>query len=273
LVAPGEVLVEGFTSDSFAAVRTTSPRRETAQKEICLALTMSDTDRSAVLAELESFRELVRTWSNEDIELDLRLIEFDRIDMDMTRWGGGFWIGPWDFQEYALSRLDFLPDFNLLIVPVGDPTRNLSHWIGGCGGALGADFGIAGGGWTWVPKSTSLNYDCATQPTITHEWLHQVRYAYVEVSGFADLYGDNLPACGAGDPNPKRWFPDSHQCLSDPDFVNCGTADCGGNDLVNSHILSEHWDPAFAFFGNHCKNGRQDYDETSVDSGPSCSLM
>jgi hypothetical protein len=37
-------------------------------------------------------------------------------------------------------------------------------------------------GFTWVPKSNGLNYDCATQPTIMHEWLQQVHFACREVA-------------------------------------------------------------------------------------------
>jgi hypothetical protein len=117
---------------------------------------------------------------------------------------------------------------------------------------------------------SSFGIECAVQNVITHEWLHQVSFAYHRVSGFDDLYDGAFPGCGQGDPDPKKWFPDSHECNLDPDFESCGQSTCGSNDLVNSHILSVHWDPAFRFFGNHCKNGVQDFEETAIDIGPNC---
>jgi hypothetical protein len=265
------VLVEGFVDATFQAVRTSSPQRRGANKEVCVEMVMSGEERAEIMSELALFQSNVRQWSHSDIQLDLRVLDFDRLDMDESRWGGGVWIGPWNLTEFALPRLDFAPDFNLVIPPIRDPSLRLHHDLGGCGGTFGADLGIAGAGWSWVPKTkSSFWFDCAEQPTVTHEWLHQVHYGYQNLSGFSDLYGWSLPACTMGDPNPLRWFPDSHQCDQDPDYDRCGSGDCGGNDAVNSHILSAHWDPALDFVSNHCKDGVQDYDETAVDSGPSC---
>jgi hypothetical protein len=125
-----------------------------------------------------------------------------------------------------------------------------------------------------VPKSgASFWFECAEQPVFTHEWLHQVHWAYQTLSGFEDAYGWDLPACQQATEDPKRWFPDSHQCNVDPDYSYCGSDQCGDNDQVDEHILSVHWDPAVKFVASYCKDGRQDYDETAPDVGPSCSVL
>jgi hypothetical protein len=100
-----------------------------------------------------------------------------------------------------------------------------------------------------------------------HEWLHQTHYAVNHLSGFTDLYRGDYPACGLGDPDTGLWFPDTHECDRDPDFERCGSADCGGNDLVNSHVLQHHWPADRVLIGNHCRDGVRDYDETDVDRG------
>jgi hypothetical protein len=267
-------LTEGFVDATMQAVRTSSPQRQGARKEVCVEMVMTEQERGEILGELAAFQTNVRVWSHENIQLELRTFDFDRLDMDESRWGEGVWIGPWNLSEFARPRLDFVPDFNLVIPPIRDPQLRLHHDLGGCGGTFGADIGIAGAGWSWVPKTkSSFWFDCAEQPVVTHEWLHQVHYAYQNLSGFSDLYGWSLPACGLGDADPLRWFPDSHQCNDDPDYSYCGTGDCGGNDAVNSHILSAHWDPRLPFASNYCKDGVQDYDETGQDVGPSCSLQ
>ncbi len=264
-------LVEGFTDESFQAVRTTSPLRAGAEKEVCVEMAIEGNERSEIMAELARTQDNVREWSQGDILLNLHVIDFARLDMDEGRWGEGVWIDPSNLSEFARPALNFLPDFNLVVPPIRDPMRQLHHDLGGCGGTFGAEIGIAGGGWSWVPKTkSSFWFDCAEQPVLTHEWLHQVHFAYHNLSGFTDLYGWSLPACGQGDPNHRRWFPDSHQCNEDPDYARCGLNDCGTNDIVNSHILGEHWDPALHFVANYCKDGVQDFDEIGVDTGPSC---
>lgn len=264
-------LVHAFTDASMQAVRTTSPQRGLAAKEVCVEMVLSPAEHDEIVTELVKYVDDVREWSHGDLDLDLRLVEFERLDLDESRWGIGVWIAPWNLREFALPRLDFLPDFNLVVPPIRDPQQQLHHDLGGCGGTYGADFGLSGAGWSWVPKTrSSFWFECGEQPVFTHEWLHQVHFAYQRLSGFDDLYDWSLPLCRQGDPDATKWFPDSHQCNEDPDYDRCGLNDCGNNDLVNSHILSTHWDPKVHFVANHCRDGIQDFDEVAVDEGPSC---
>ncbi len=265
------VLTEAFTDGSFRSVRTDDPAVSSALKSICLNMSLDGTALDEIDRELSNYHARVAEWSHGNIQLDLRKIRIPHANLNESRWGIGVWIGPWDLSEVATPQLDFVPDFNLVIPPIRDPMRQLHHDLGGCGGTYGADLGLAGAGWSWVPKTrASFWFECAEQPVFTHEWLHQVHWAYQSISGFADRYGWSLPACGLGDLDRHTWFPDSHQCNEDPDFERCGLDDCGGNDLVNAHILGVHWDPALDFIANHCKDGVQDYGETGVDAGGPC---
>jgi hypothetical protein len=36
------------------------------------------------------------------------------------------------------------------------------------------------------------------------------------------------------------------------------------------HVIRAHYPGAFRFIGNHCRDGRQDFTETGIDSGWPC---
>jgi hypothetical protein len=265
-------LVEAFTNASMAAVSTTSPERTGAAKERCVEFVMSDTDKAEVLEQLGLFRTSVSALTGGDVLLDLQVIELDHVDTNQARWSEGVWFSPWDMAPFALPRLTSLPDFSLVIPPVRDPVQGLHHDLGGCGGMLGADWAIAGASYAWVPKTKgAFWFDCASSGAMLHEWLHQVHFGYHQISGFQDAYADVFPACGTSELDPRLWFPDTHQCNVDPDWPQCGAGDCG--EGVSEHVLSAHWDPAFTFYANYCKNGLQDFDETGVDSGGRCDAL
>lgn len=263
-------LVVPFTDASMRAVATTDPEVDTAAQSVCVNMTLDANEIAEIESELALVAENVSSWSHGAIELDVRILRIAQVDLPQSRWGAGVWIGPWNFAQTAFDVLDFVPDFNLIIPSVRDDSLQLHHDLGGCGGAFGADIGVAGAGWSWIPKTRkAFWFDCAEQPVLTHEWLHQVHFAYQNLSGFDDLYDGSYPACGLGDPDPLEWFPDSHECGVDPDYVGCGGS-CGTNDEVNAHILGEHWDPEVEFVANHCTNGIQDFGETAIDFGGPC---
>lgn len=266
-------LAETFTLESFAAVKTTSPARAGAAKEVCLELVASAAEEAATLAGLEQFRANVAEWSRGTLDLTLDVIPFDHIDIGQSRLnGGGLWIAPEDLAELALPELGAAPDFNLVIAPVRDPVRGLHHDLGGCANTHGSDRGLAGAGFSWIPMTgAAIGFECADETSFTHEWLHQVHWSYHTLSGFADPYGRTLPMCGGSELDPRAWFPDTHQCNEDPDFEGCGRNDCHvTRALVNEHVISEHFDPRVEFVANHCKNGLQDFGETGVDTGGAC---
>jgi uncharacterized repeat protein (TIGR01451 family) len=258
---------------AFRAVRPDDPALGTAEVSQCLHLRLTNAEVAAKRAELERFRDNVALWTGGALTLDLRIHELDTVEMSLTRWGGGLWIGPWDLRPVAVPYLRRETDFTLVTQGIRDPALDLHHELGGCGGTFGADLGVGGAGHSWIPETGSVFwFQCAEHSVYTHEWLHQLHYAVHVLSGFDDLYDGAYPACGTAAPDTRRWFPDTHDCLRDPDYFACGGTDCGGNTAVNEHILRAHWPPRGMprLIANHCTNGIQDYDETGVDSGPDC---
>lgn len=244
----------------------------------CLTMTMNDTEMSEVRAEFEVMRSNVANWTFGALLIQLRYHAIGDISIQESRWGGGVWVAPWDVRDMLhsvlMSTVGTYPDFNMFIAPIRDPIKQLHHDLGGCGGTFGGDFGLAGAGWSWVPKTaSSFWFECAIQQVLTHEWLHQVHWdVHVISPGFTDIYNFNLPPCGQYVNDTYSWFPDSHQCNEDPDFERCGLNDCGDNDIVNSHILRAHWDPARPVVFNYCNNNIADLSlgESGVDVGPEC---
>lgn len=269
----GNRLVEAFTDASFQAVRPAELRRFPGAKTICLELSMTAPERQEIFAELERFRRNMVAWSEAAFDIKLHYFPIEKLELDLARWDAGLWVAPWNMRAQAAAVLDFLPDFNLVVQPIRDAQRRLHHDLGGCGGTFGAEpgLGVAGAGWSWVPKTrSSFFFECAERAVFAHEWLHQVHWALFHLSHWKDRFGDKL-SCGmqqTGD--PRGWFPDSHQCSRDPDFPRCGQRDCGGNDVVNQHIVTSHWDRNRNLQTNHCRNGVRDFGETGVDTGGDC---
>lgn len=235
---------------------------------LCLDLVMSDEQRSDAVAQLEQFRSNVLAWTSGAVQLTIHTYDLDDIDVRQDAYGDGTWIAPWAVRSSVLDKLDLVPDFNIILTATRDPAQQLHHNIGACGLTLGADAGLAGAGWSWIPVTKgAFWFECANADVMVHEWLHQVHTAYHQLSGFVDAYDGDYPACGeAGDPH--LWFPDTHQCNEDPDWHDCGLESCG--DGVSEHVLRVHWDPSVDFVANHCEDGIEDMGETGIDSGGEC---
>jgi hypothetical protein len=124
--------------------------------------------------------------------------------------------------------------------------------------------------YAWVPYSEGYPFQCANDEVFLHEWLHQVDWALEHVMRVDDMYDDYYPACGEADPDPRRWFPNADLCTSDPDWIGCGRTNCPSTARWLAHMMQAHYDPHREYLGNHCRDGRRDYGETSVDSGGRC---
>lgn len=111
---------------------------------------------------------------------------------------------------------------------------------------------------------------------ILHEFEHQLTGAMVHLLGFHPIYTANTgyPACGTGDPDIFKWFPDSEDWGTEPDSPWCGlSAEQAG--ISEMHTLA-HFDPSLRHYplgritGNHCRDGQLDFGETAVDQGGDC---
>lgn len=255
----------------FAAVRPDDPAVASAEVAQCVSLTLTSPDIAAIQQELNEMRENVRRWSGDAVLLYVGVRIVPAVDLALSRWGGGPYVAPWDIDHLA-DRYSWgrATDFTIVTHGVTDRDTGYHHDIGGCGGTYGADYGLVGAGYSWVPRTEgAFWFDCATQPVYTHEWLHQVHWDYDFLSHYDPIYPP-YPPCGVFDPDTTRWFPDSHEWQQDPDYWACGQADPGGNDAVNSHIIQAHWPRDGKLVTNHCRNGVQDFGETEVDRGGSC---
>lgn len=265
-------LVATFADDgAFRALPPSDPSLAAQPESACMRLVLSDDETARLRGELRRFADDVAEDTQGALRLDLAIHEVVSVELSMTRWGDGLWIGPWDLAPVVAGLVTTATDFTLVTHAVRDPDTGLHHDLGGCGGTLAADWGVAGAGHSWIPSTgNAFWFECADHGVYGHEWLHQVDWALHELSAYDDAYDDAYPQCGVDDVDPRAWFPDTHDCARDPDFANCGAADCGGNDVVNEHVLSAHWPTGTTLVANRCRDGVQDFDETGVDEGGAC---
>src|SRR5262249_43012855 len=140
-----------------------------------------------------------------------------------------------------------------------------------CGGTnWQAQGGFGGAAYTWLSRS------CVTDAQLRWHLLYQAYFALRDVVGFDDLYADAYPPCGQGDADRQRWFPRPGDCALDPDAPSCGQTNCDETAFA-AHVLTTHWpterptEPGI--IGNHCRNGRTDFDETAPDVGGVCDRL
>lgn len=259
---------------ALRSVPPTDPAVGSAALAQCLHLRLSDAEVAARRAELERYRDDVALWTGGDLTLDLRIHDIaETTELSESPYNGGMWIAPWDARPIIFPLLTRETDFVLVTPGVRDPELDLHHELPACGLTYGADYGVGGAGFSWIPDSaSSFWFQCADHGVYTHEWLHQLKFAVDVLSSFDELYRGSYPACGEADPDTHRWFPDTHECAVDPDSPFCTTGNCVSNDAVNEHVLRAHWPPRPLprLVTNYCRDDVRDYDETAVDVGPNC---
>ncbi len=259
-------------NDNFRTVAPSDPARYTAPHAVCQRDVLTPTQVTALRAQLAAFRENIYNWSSGSINLSLDIHEIGPVEMPLSGWGYGFWVGPWNLQPVAQPYLSRDTDFVLVSQGIRDPSTGLHHDVGGCGGTFGVDWGLAGAGYSWIPATgNSFWFECADSGVYAHEWAHQLDFDLDNLSGFSDLYHDQYPACGQCASDPYTWFPNPDGFCSDPDLPTCGQDPCASdNNQAVSHLLEIHYNPAQRLIANHCKDGMQDFDESGVDVGGDC---
>lgn len=246
----------------------------------CLHLTLSQAEIDDITAEVASFVSTVSSHSSGALLLDVSYLEVTG-SIPMT----GVWCGrypaPWDINGLVDEHVTADVDFIITVHDAYDEERDIFLGPGMGGGTLGADWGINGAGHSFVLKNYAPMGDY-----MMHEWLHQLDYALETVTAVPDIYPNDrsdYPACGQASSEAHDWFPSADDCQCDPDFdyacldtapvcsASCSQRSGEDSDTAiskwNQHVLSAHYDPAVSLIGNHCRNGRQDSCETSVDIG------
>jgi hypothetical protein len=160
-------------------------------------------------------------------------------------------------------------DLFLISSDVRDDSTGLHTPYGSCGLAYGGSVGFYGAGYPWIPRVGSTGAgECLTSDGYLFWVLSQLTDGVRTMSGHPDLYSGTYPACGAGDPDPTRWFPSPFDCFVDPDWTDCGGTTCSPG--FSQHLITAHLPHDIHVITNHCRDGVQDYGETGVDTGGNC---
>jgi hypothetical protein len=208
--------------------------------------------------------------SGEKIWLDVRVH-----DVPVLSTGGVHIDSEWgiflssDALASTIGHLSRETDFTFAVTGSRDPERQVGPRLDNCAGSiLDLRDGPAGAPYTW------LTTECLDQDLILRHWLFQAQLALREANpAFANEYTYGYPFCGEADELPSDWFPGPSDCSVDPDAPTCGDNRCDGTgDEYVGHVLTAHW-PGRSFVGNHCSNGRQDFDEFDVDVGGVCDKL
>lgn len=222
-----------------------------------------------VKAEVDEFAALIEQWSGGDIVPNVRLFEIEG-EVKLGRIGTTWWIPPWEIASLTTPLMTTESDFAIVLSSSYDIETRRSYQIFGCGASFGVEWyflNFGGTGYSWVT--------CVEGRTILHEWEHQFTAAMRHLLQFDSLYPDraSYPACGTGDPDTFKWFPDSEDWGVDPDSPWCGPTAVVG--IAELHLFA-HFDASLSHYplgfitGSHCDNGIQDFGESQTDTGSNC---
>jgi hypothetical protein len=271
------------------------PRYAGYQYKICLDVSLTEEEIAKIEADMDLVREQVFEWSGGSIDLQM---EYTVLPADFTGFTApDFVIGPFEIDDELLNPyVSPETDFVYVVSGVSDRSQglHLAYW---CGSAYG-ELSVRGANYAYVQynqdvcNSITIPGQRVYEPLI-HEWMHGLDWSLFNINGVADAYQfdspdwanwkhASWPACGTGSINPLDWFPSVDLCEWDPDWVDCndissaGTcAHAGeGNGGVSwyEHVISVHYPRSIPFVGNSCRDGRQDFSETGIDSGGPCSF-
>jgi hypothetical protein len=264
--------------DAFKGLKPSDPAVQSYSNRLCLTLTMKEGGPQAVRDEVyagaDSMARQVMAASQNKMGIQVIAWEYD-VEMTLSRSDRIVWPSSPDTRESMIGSMD--PSFDGVLVSPSlfDRAQDIMIGINSCGGTYGANWGVGGAGYAWVPYSESPNGLCMNAQDYLHEWLHQVDFAYQFIMGMPDTYSHNVsggwedqyPTCHTGSSNLLAWFPSADCCQKDPDWYACGLPACPDLHGWNAHILGAHYDYSHVYLGNHCRDGIQDFDETGVDVG------
>lgn len=258
-----------FRPESVQFVPPSSPEIAFAEQAECFRLTIDADMRAAIASQFAELRQRAFQLSSGEINLGLVFHDLDPIDAGFKRWEGktGLFLQPDTLGSYGLSVMSRNTDFVFALTGSADPSASLLPKIEECGGTNWlAKGGFGGSAYTW------LSPECVRSSELLWHFVVQSYMALRDVTDYPDVYRGKYPACGAGSADPRQWFPWVGDCQTDPDSPDCDTGSCDRTRFLG-HILGAHWPEGQTFVGNHCRNGKLDFDEVAVDSGGVCDLL
>jgi len=273
--------------------RINDPQYAAYEHKVCLDITLTDQEIADIKADMQLARDKAYEWSGGALDLQLEFTILPDIYTGFT--APDFVIGPFEIDDELLNAY-VSPDTDFVYVVTGvyDRTQDLqlAYW---CGSSYG-ELSVHGAGYSYIQynhnvcNSVTIVGETVYEPLI-HEWIHNLDWALYYINGIPDRYqntGPNWanwdhaswPACGVGSSNPLNWFPSIDFCEWDPDWMDCNNVasagacihagEVGGNISWYEHVISVHYPRNIQFLGNYCRDGRQDFSETGVDSGGPC---
>ena len=255
-----------FEPASVDFVAQNDTRLMTAARSACFELALDPAGQELATRTFTDLRTSVHDLSGGAVELDVRIHELtpERGVFKIFEGGTGIFLQPAALEPAGLPLLSPDSDFVFAVTGETSPDTGALPRINPCGGTnWQAQGGLGGAAYTWLSQS------CLSLSQLRWHFLYQAFFAMRDVVGFDDLYGGAYPGCGQGAAEPERWFPRPSDCTSDPDAPSCGLASCEEASFAR-HVLTSHWPSDPGLIGNHCRNGRVDYDETAPDTGGVC---
>jgi hypothetical protein len=274
-------------------VRIEDPQYAAYKHKICLDISLTEQEIAAIKDDMQSIRDLAYQWSGGALDLQLEFTVLPHAFTGFT--APDFVIGPYEIDDELLDRyVTTDTDFVYVVSGVYDRAQNLrlAYW---CGSSYG-ELSIRGAGYSYIQynneacNSVTIGGKTIYEPLL-HEWIHNLDWALYSINGVPDLYQaagpdwakwDHAawPACGTGSLNPLDWFPSIDLCEWDPDWRDCNNVASAGACLHAGevdgavswyeHVISTHYPRTLQYIGNYCRDGRQDFSETGVDSGWPC---
>jgi hypothetical protein len=243
------------------------PRVASAQQSACFQLDLDEGDQENAERTFRELRSAIFRLSDGNVDLDVRLHLVAPDRSDFKSWdGGGIFLQPTALGGSGLSLLSRDSDFTFAVTGEASSLGPIPK-ISPCGGSNSQFMGgLGGASYTWLSAS------CLRASTVQWHFLSQAFFAMRDVVGLDTPNANAYPGCGQAAPDPKLWFPRPTDCSVDPDASTCGNPSCDP-EAFPTHIFEAHWPTAAALIGNHCRNGRQDYDETAADEGGVCDAL
>ncbi len=260
--------------------------------KVCVDVSLTRQEIADIIADMELVREQATVWTGGALDLKMVYTVLSHTHTGFT--APEFVIGPFEIDDELLNDyVDTDTDLVYVVSGVSDRERGLqlSYW---CGGAYG-ELSIHGASYAYIQynhevcNSVMIAGESVYEP-LMHEWIHSLDWMLYYVNQVPDLYQEaspdwqawdhaSWPACREGSPDPLDWFPSIDFCEWDPDWIDCNSTrasiGCQSGEVDGAiswyeHVLSTHFPRNLELIGNFCRDGRQDFGESGVDSGWPC---
>jgi hypothetical protein len=253
-----------FEPASVEFVPPDDPRLGAAARSACFELDLDQSGQDTATRSFGDLRTNVYQLSGGAIDLALRLHPVAPAPgvFKLFEGGTGIFLQPSSLEPLGLPLMSPDSDFAFAVTGETNAATGALPRINPCAGTnWQTQGGLGGTQYTWLSAS------CLTLAELRWHFLYQSYFALRDVVGFEDLYAGAYPSCGQGAADTKSWFPRPSDCAADPDAPSCGQVNCDEAAFA-AHVLTVHWPNDLV--GNHCRNGRTDYDETAPDTGGVC---